>query len=477
MSLNHHIAVIGGGLTGLSSAFHLSRRFPNASITLFEKHHCLGGWVRSERVDVGPSQQMVLEAGPRTIRPSAKSILELVHLLGLRDSLITVPSTAAAAQKKFLCTPENGRIQPLPASISSLVMSPFRSILLSAVLREPLRQANRAPGSMDESVDNFMTRRFGKDFARTFGSALVHGIYAADSRKLSVRAAFPLLWEAEERGWGSVTLGLLRSMQEEDVTHYDMGHIPSNMNNVSVFSFRNGISTLTDALKNFLMDQRNVQILSDTPVTSLDVNETEILINKGMLKPSHVVSTIPLPTLQTLLPSLPHLTANPSSSVTLINLVFPVPPNTFHPPGFGYLIPRPQADYSPSTPGILGVIFDSCSLSSQDTPTTNNSFTKITVMLGGPHPLTEDHTKIPVVIFQLEKHFGTKLPTPVITRTYHHDKCIPTLTPGHLDRMAELKDVLKSGVWRGRLEVIGAGVGGVSVADCVDAGKRVGSSW
>ncbi len=78
MSLNRHIAVIGGGLTGLSSAFHLSRRFPDASITLFEKHHRLGGWVRSERVDVGPSQQMVLEAGPRTIRPSAKSILELV---------------------------------------------------------------------------------------------------------------------------------------------------------------------------------------------------------------------------------------------------------------------------------------------------------------------------------------------------------------------------------------------------------------
>ncbi|KAK0480612.1 hypothetical protein IW261DRAFT_1550920 [Armillaria novae-zelandiae] len=480
MSLNRHIAVIGGGLTGLSSAFHLSRRFPDASITLLEKHHRLGGWVRSERVDVGPSQQMILEAGPRTIRPSAKSILELVYLLGLKDSLITVPRTAAAAQNKFLCIPEEGRIRPLPASISSLVTSPFRSILLSAILREPFRQANRAHGLTDESFDSFMARRFGKDFARMFGSALVHGIYAADSRKLSVRAAFPLLWEAEERGWGSATLGLLRSMQEEDVVHYDMGHIPSTMNNVSVFSFRNGMSTLTDALKNYLTQQPNVQILSGTSVTSLAVNGTEIqvtFVNNGILKPSHVVSTIPLPALQLLLPSLPHLTANPSSSVTLINLVFPVPPNTFHPPGFGYLIPRPQDDYSSPTPGILGVIFDSCSLSSQDTPTTNNSFTKITVMLGGPYSLTEDHTKIPVVISQLEKHFGMRLPTPVITRTYHHEKCIPTLTPGHLDRMAELKGALKSGTWRGRLEVIGAGVGGVSVADCVDAGKRVGSSW
>ncbi|KAK0458730.1 uncharacterized protein EV420DRAFT_329043 [Desarmillaria tabescens] len=478
MSLNRHIAVIGGGLTGLSSAFHLSRRFPNALITLFEKHNRLGGWVRSERVDVGPSQQMVLEAGPRTIRPNAKSILELVHLLGLKDSLITVPRTAAAAQKRFLYIPEVGQIQSLPASLSSLVVSPFRSILLPAILREPFRQANRACGLTDENFDSFMTRRFGEDLARTLGSALVHGIYAADSRKLSVRAAFPFLWKAEERGWGSVDLGILRSFQEEDdVSEYLMGDIPGKMNGVSVFSFRNGMSTLTDALRSHLMQQPNVQLLADTSVTSLDVSETEIKVNKGMLKPTYVVSTIPLSALQTLLPSLPHLTANPSSSVTLINLVFPVPPNTFHPPGFGYLIPRPKDDYSLSTPGILGVIFDSCSLFSQDTPTTNDSFTKITVMLGGPHPLTEEHIKIPVVISQLEKHFGTKLPDPVLTRTYHHDKCIPTLTPGHLDRMAELKEALKSGVWRGRLEVIGAGVGGVSVADCVDAGKRVGSLW
>ncbi|KAG7448718.1 Protoporphyrinogen oxidase [Guyanagaster necrorhizus] len=477
MSLNRHIAVIGGGLTGLSSAFHLSRRFPDIFITLFEKQHRLGGWVQSECVDVSPSQQMVLEAGPRTIRPNAKSILELVHLLGLKDSLITVPRTAAAARNRFLCIPEHEQIQSLPASLSSLVVSPFRSILLPAILREPFRQANRAHGSQDESFDSFMTRRFGKDLARTLGSALVHGIYAADSRKLSVRAAFPLLWEAEERGWGSVILGLLRSSQEEDLADYEMGDIPRNMNGVSVFSFRNGMSTLTDALKNYLVQQPNVKILSDTPVTSLDVSETKIQINQGMLKPTHVVSTIPLLALKSLLPSLPHLTANPSSSVTLINLVFSVPPNTFHPPGFGYLIPRPQDDYSLSMPGILGVIFDSCSLSSQDTPTTNNSFTKITVMLGGPHPLTEDHTRIPVVISHLEKHLGAKLPDPVLTRTHHHDKCIPTLTLGHVDRISELKEVLRRGVWRGRLEIIGAGVGGVSVADCVDAGKRVGSLW
>ena len=72
------IAVLGGGLSGLSSAFHLSRRFPTAKVTLIEKQTRLGGWVRSQRVNVKENASILLEAGPRTLRPNSKSVLELV---------------------------------------------------------------------------------------------------------------------------------------------------------------------------------------------------------------------------------------------------------------------------------------------------------------------------------------------------------------------------------------------------------------
>ena len=76
------IAILGGGLTGLSSAYHLSRRFPTSKIILLERQARLGGWVRSNRIElpqIGAS--VLLEAGPRTLRPNGKSVLELVCLV------------------------------------------------------------------------------------------------------------------------------------------------------------------------------------------------------------------------------------------------------------------------------------------------------------------------------------------------------------------------------------------------------------
>jgi len=87
MSSHHdtpnHVVILGGGLTGLSAAFHLARKHPTLQITLVEKSIRFGGWVRSERVEVydsdGNRGKVLLEAGPRTVRPNAKSILELVR--------------------------------------------------------------------------------------------------------------------------------------------------------------------------------------------------------------------------------------------------------------------------------------------------------------------------------------------------------------------------------------------------------------
>ena len=77
--LPEHIAVLGAGISGLTAAFHLGRRFPNTRITVLEAQPRAGGWIQTESVDLGPQYgKVVLEGGPRTLRPVSKPLLELV---------------------------------------------------------------------------------------------------------------------------------------------------------------------------------------------------------------------------------------------------------------------------------------------------------------------------------------------------------------------------------------------------------------
>ena len=83
------ICVLGGGVTGLSATFYLSRRFPSTRVILLEKQSRLGGWVQSERVYLPNNLgSVLLEGGPRTVRPNGNAVLELVglHFLYWRHS-------------------------------------------------------------------------------------------------------------------------------------------------------------------------------------------------------------------------------------------------------------------------------------------------------------------------------------------------------------------------------------------------------
>ncbi|KAF8137439.1 hypothetical protein EV363DRAFT_1156281 [Boletus edulis] len=491
------IAVLGGGLTGLSAAFHLSRRFPTTAITLINKETRFGGWVRSERVKAGHQDaEVLLEAGPRTLRPNARSVLELIHLLDLTPSLLTVPKSAPAAKNRFLYIHGSQGIHRIPSSpleaISSLLApnAHLGRTLLSSLLREPLKQRNRPLGIDDESVDDFFTRRFGAEFARLFGSALVHGIYAADSRKLSLRATFPSMWDAEERGRGSALLGFLRAptpSQLTENTSYDLGDLQGKMRDVSVFTFKDGMGTLVNALVSYLRKQPNVHMYSGVRIMSLRLNSRNnrfevTTSSQETLLPTHVVSALPLPELrQVLSPAtpLPHLTTNTYSSVTVVNLVFGLSPSSLplHPDGFGYLVPRPRDGYAANSgSGILGCVFDSSSTAAQDTP----GLVKMTVMLGGPYicgSVSPPQVDVPNLLSELAHQLGRPLPSPLFVKVHSNTRCIPLYAVGHLQRMEELKRTLASEPWNGRLEVVGAGVLGVSVGDCVEAGRSVGRTW
>lgn len=69
-----NIAVIGGGITGLASAYYLTKELPRAKITIYEASDRIGGWLSSKRVPVKDGT-VLFEAGPRTLRPSGNGVL------------------------------------------------------------------------------------------------------------------------------------------------------------------------------------------------------------------------------------------------------------------------------------------------------------------------------------------------------------------------------------------------------------------
>jgi oxygen-dependent protoporphyrinogen oxidase len=189
------------------------------------------------------------------------------------------------------------------------------------------------------------------------------------------------------------------------------------------------------------------------------------------------VSALPLPALGRVLqdnnPPQP-LPASQASSVMVYSFIFPPTPTPIHPAGFGYLIPRPSQDYESAPHGMLGVVFDSCSLSAQDEG--DSGFTKLTVMLGGPYPAWTREVPVDQILHNLSRQLGVALPQPVHVSRHMQQDCIPVPGPGHLQRVEKLRNALRSD-WEGKLDVIGAGVGGVSFGDCVRQGREAGASW
>ncbi|EIN08516.1 FAD/NAD(P)-binding domain-containing protein [Punctularia strigosozonata HHB-11173 SS5] len=534
-----HIAVLGGGISGLSGAYHLSRRFPDALVTVVEKSDRFGGSIRSLRVRIADNDQrhfasVLVESGPRTLRASnAAHVLELINLLNLSPSVITTPTTSPAARNRFLHLPPSPGLARVPTSLASLLLSKLgRTVLLPALARDlfspPNRLARRRGGGSegehkcaeeeeeeeeDESVDAFLARHFGPGFARTFGSALVHGIYAADARALSVRAAFPALAALSDSGRGSVLRGALRLSlarghgnapgkgKEMEVEMEGAAH--DAVRGASVFSFRDGMQTLPDALADALRKTPNVRLLARTAVgriahdratdtIELELKDAENGERVDVPGPpvTHVLSALPLPALSSVLRSShshSHSSSSsyplrdiptefPSATVTVVNLVFPPTPSgaplQLHPAGFGYLVPRPERGYddvaAASNPlGVLGAVFDSCALGgAQDyaLPPPRSSpfcdgkaeygssrFAKITVMLGGPYHRHRPDRSAPVsprwVDELVHGHLRgalaipaeVELPEPAFAMVRTHVRCIPSFAPGHLGAVRKVR--------------------------------------
>ncbi|KAJ3299484.1 hypothetical protein HK104_008756 [Borealophlyctis nickersoniae] len=465
------VVVLGGGISGLSAAWNLSKLLPKtARITLVEKSTRFGGWVNTVRED-----GHLFELGPRTLRPQADggvATLDMIHQLGLEDEILLVPTSAPAAQNRFVYY--QGELNPLPNNLPSLIFS--NAPVTRGVLRSVLRESFVKPTTeSDESIHSFFSRRLSPDVANNLVSAMIHGIYAGDAKQLSMRSCFPLVWEWEQIH-GSMTKAVFNPEpveKYEDMASPEAVEFVKAVANYSVYSFRNGMQTLTDGLVESLKAKENVDVMGGTACTGLEFGQhaVRVCLDDKQLEADHVISALPAHSLAKLLPSKAGsiLQGVPTVDVGVVNLAFEGNPLPVE--GFGYLVP------STENSDILGVVFDSCAMPEQDAGDKN--VTRVTAMMGGhmfkekfgsPDTVSKDHL-LSVALETLREQVGIKA-SPIGARVTVNRQCIPQYTVGHSERLQALRDEITE-QYPNLLSVTGASYSGVSVNQCIHEAQKL----
>jgi oxygen-dependent protoporphyrinogen oxidase len=222
MATHVPVLIVGAGISGLACAYYLRKSGIDAQV--IEASPRPGGVIRSERRD-----GFLLELAPQSFSGTPE-LLDLCRDLGIEKELVEAPHRAP----RFLLI--NGQLKPAPLSPPAFFASALFSLSTKrSILRDVFARTH--PPAEDESVAAFTRRKFSPELLDKLVGPFVSGIYAGDPEKLSLRAAFPQLHEAE-RSSGSVIRGMMRAAKSK----------PGPKQRPTLQSFRDGNEKLIKAL-------------------------------------------------------------------------------------------------------------------------------------------------------------------------------------------------------------------------------------
>ena len=214
------IAIIGGGISGLTLAWYLQQA--GVAYDLFEADARPGGSLHTWPTPEG----YLLETGPNSLQLSTE-LEELLADVGLTDH---IEDTAAVSQHRYVL--RDGRYRQLPGSPPALLTSGFFSLRAKWNMLQELRRP-AAPTDPTETVAHFFRRRFGPEIVDYAVNPFMAGIYAGDPERLLLHKTFPQL-AALEQQYGSVLRGLAKTGKGAPRRR--------------IFTLKGGAQTLTDTL-------------------------------------------------------------------------------------------------------------------------------------------------------------------------------------------------------------------------------------
>ncbi|MGB5542674.1 MAG: protoporphyrinogen oxidase [Gammaproteobacteria bacterium] len=444
------VAVIGGGLSGLAAAWRLGHA--GADVTLIEQTERTGGVIRSRRQD-----GFLCEAGPNSMLMKSQLAEDFLGDLGLDEEIL---DANPIANKRFLV--RNGRVLPLPMSLTEGLTTPLYTIGAKfRLLAEPFVRA--AAAGQDQSVAEFVTRRLGRQFLDYGIAALVSGIYAGDPEKLSIRYAFPKVWNLEAR-YGSLIGGAIR-LRRDRKRRGEIAYKPR------MVSFADGTETLTRRLA----ATASATIHTESELLALEPGDTHWSLrwrqpsaeqsgqfdHVVMAVPCHALGELPWPTrIGTEIRQLPSLYYPPVTTLVLGYRREQVE----HPlNGFGMLIPLVEQRR------VLGAIFSSTLFPGR----APDGHVALMIFMGGATmpdcAVSGEAEAARLATGQLADLLGIR-GEPVFSSATHWPVAIPQYNVGHGDFIAGLEGLEQS--WRG-LHFCANYRGGPGLSDCLDSGRAI----
>ncbi len=447
------VAIIGGGISGLSTAYYLARR--GIASTLIESRPRLGGVIQTEHVD-----GCTIEAGPDSFISAKPAALELIRELGLADDVI---GSNDYSRKTFVW--KRGRLIPLPEGLMMMVPTRIMPLLTTPLLSwgtkarmgmELLRAPKPREG--DESVAEFIEEHYGAEAVDYLAEPLLSGIYGGDPREMSVTAVLPRFVTLSKQ-YGSLTRGVLAERAKASHNH--------NAQPAPLFrTLKGGLGQMIDALAASIRDKVEVRRARAEAVERAG-DGFRVRLDGEWLEASHVVVACEAHSgagllgeadgrLAELLGSVGY-----SSSIT-VALGFAASDFPQLPEGHGFLVPKKErrrlmactwvgAKFPYRVPE--GTIVARCFLGGSDSARILEE---------------SDEAVAATVLAELQEIAGFQA-QPKFTRIFRWPRSMAQYTVGHPQRLAEIEARVKA--IRG-LHLVGNAYEGIGIPDCIRLGKR-----
>jgi oxygen-dependent protoporphyrinogen oxidase len=433
------VAIVGGGIAGLAAAYELHRR--GLSVQVLESASRPGGVITTDRFD-----GWVIDGGPDSMLVQKPAAVALCRDLGIADRLIPTktPRTAYVLRDGRLHPLAEGSFLGFPLRFGSLVGSSLFTVggklRLASELAIPRRK-----GDEDESIGAFVRRRFGDEAVDYLAEPLLAGIHAGDVERLSIRALFPRLIEAERQS-GSV----LRAFRALRVTSSPQGAFVSLPGGTGEL-----IESLSAALPGIVQTGARVkeihragQLILDSTVGRLNARAVILAV------PAYVAGSL-LRAFDTTLAAL--CDAIPYASTATVALGY-AQDQIAHPmQGTGFVVPRVERS------ALLAGTW----VTSKWPGRAPDGHVLLRAFLGGgrdPHRLdASDEELVETARTELTELLGIT-GRPMVTRLYRWTRQSPQYEVGHLQRAATIDERIAAhaGVF-----LTGSGFRAIGIPDCV----------